>query len=98
MTTMANITAGLINFDPLLNRICPRCGAEHHRVDRLCQDCRTKDLRNRRAAGMKGHRIRKRMLIARASIPVAKAMELERNPWPDSHLMLRALLSSVLPD
>lgn len=91
MTTMADITAGLIHFDPLFSRICPRCQAEHHRVDYLCEECRTKDTRNKRAAGLKGQRVLKRMRAARAADPVPKPID---HPG-DSPVMLRSLLARV---
>ena len=63
MTTMAQI--GLTKFDPLLNRVCPGCGAEHHRIDLLCLACRTIKAKRQRARSLKTHRVIKRMADSR---------------------------------
>ena len=84
MTTMADIAD---RYFPIRMRDCPRCGTPHDRIDFLCEGCRIKDTKNKRAAGLKGQRMLKRMRAARAADPV--------DPPGDSHLMLHSLLSKV---
>ena len=59
MKTMAQILEGIP--ETIAMKHCDRCDELHTRIDVLCEECRTRKTKARRAASLKSHRTRRRM-------------------------------------